>query len=149
MRGGALAVVLLAGCGGATNAGTTTPVREEPVRECTAALRFSEPAGQDPAAGDVEPPRTAVALVLICEDEETRTVPVGTEVGACFPDEASEGALLRARCWWAGQGAIVVVRRNGEVLEVLRSEVDEMTGAGELERVTELPIPENHSLHAL
>ncbi|AKF05362.1 hypothetical protein DB32_002511 [Sandaracinus amylolyticus] len=137
---------LLVACGGATNAGSTTPV-DAPRRECTAALRFAEP--EVAQTSDEEMPRTAIALALICEDEPIRTVAIGTEVGACFNDEASDGALLRARCWWAGQGAIVVVRRNGEVLEVLRADVDEHTGAGALERVTQLEIPANHVLHTL
>ncbi|WP_236606983.1 hypothetical protein [Sandaracinus amylolyticus] len=137
---------LLAACGGATNVGTTTP-EDAPRRECTAALRFAEP--EVAQTSDEEMPRTAIGLVLICEDEPIQTVAIGTEVGACFNDEASEGALLRARCWWAGQGAIVVVRRNGEVLEVLRADVDEQTGIGELEPVTQLEIPANHVLHAL
>lgn len=145
VRAGGLAL-LLGACGGATSTGSTTP--DAPRRECTAALRFQEPGGERPLRDD-EMPRTAIHLVLICEDEALRVLPVSTEVGACFSEPASDGALLRARCWWAGQGAVVIVRRDGDRLEALRADVDEHTGTSTLERVVDLEIPANHTLQAL
>ncbi|MDQ3035874.1 MAG: hypothetical protein M3Y87_25955, partial [Myxococcota bacterium] len=124
---------------------------EAPRRECTAALRFQEPPEPDASAGvaDEEPPRTAVSLVLICENEPTRRLAIGSEVGACFAIEAGEGSLLLARCWWAGQGALIDVRRDGDVLEVRRADIDEHTGTGSLEPASELPVPENADVRAL
>lgn len=138
----------LAGCGGAAATGPTTP--EEAVRrECTAALRFEEPGAEEAASESDAPPQTNASIVLICEDEETRRVAIGSEVGACFPIEPDRGSLLRARCWWGAQGAVIDVRHEGELLEVRRGAIDETTGAIELRTVTELPIPEDADVRAL
>lgn len=140
-----LVALSIVACGGASGPGPTTPA-EQPRRECTAALRFQEP---EVPASDDEPPRTDVSLVLICESDPTRRVAIGSEVGACFSIEAGDGSLLRARCWWAGQGALIDVRRAGDALEVRRADIDEHTGTGTMESVSELPVPDDADVQTL
>jgi hypothetical protein len=140
----AIWIVLLAGCGGAGAAGGTTP--EAPRRECTAALRFEEPDETAPVIDDR--PRTDVSLVLICEGEGTRRVAIGAEVGACFGSDAGD-ALLRARCWWGGDGAILEVRTEDDALVVRRAGIDEEGGAGALEETARLPLPEGAHVQPL
>lgn len=148
--------VVLAGCGGATVDETTTPA--EPVRrECTAALRFQEPGLEEPgseepaeAATDAaeERPLTAISLVLICEGDPTRRVAIGSEVGACFREE-DHASLLRARCWWAGEGASIVVRHEDDALVVRRASFDEATGPGEYVESARLEVPDDADVRPL
>ena len=128
-RAHAWLALALVGCGA-----TASSVRgaEDEEIECTAALRFEEPqAGAAPSADTpvAEPPpepaesaepRTAIRLVLICRGEAVRIAEAGTELGACFRAEAPPGALLGARCWWGSRGALLEVRRQGDVLGVRR-----------------------------
>lgn len=136
---------LLAACGGASPDGGTTPVA--PRRDCTAALRFEEP--DAPVATDTaDRPRTRVSLVLICEREPTRRVLLGDEVGACYGID-DEGALLRARCWWAGEGAMIEVVRDADALVVRRAAIEESTGVGAFEETTRLDVPPGAQIQAL
>jgi hypothetical protein len=139
------AALFASACGGAPPGGGGTTVEPER-RRCTAALRFQEPAEAEES--DPAPPRTAITLVLICEDRSTASFPVGDEVGACYPIDAA-GALLRARCWWAGVGAIVEVHRRGDALIVVRSAVDEHTGIGAPRTVGELEVSEGADVGTL
>jgi hypothetical protein len=133
------------GCGGASGAGTTTP-EDDAERACTAALRFEDPAeGQPP---EDQPPRTVVSLVLICEEEPVQRATLGSEVGACYPIE-SQGVLLRARCWWGGEGSVIEVRRQDDVLVVERSGIDEHTGTGPPSEVSRMDVPEGAHVEAL
>jgi hypothetical protein len=124
----------LAACGGAQGARGTTAAE---ARECTAALRFEEPEGETLDADPDAEPHTRITLVLICDDETTTSMPVGTEVGACFRTEPPGGVLLGARCWWAGQGAVLEVRREGGALRVRRTLGGETSDAGALDVPTE------------
>ena len=138
MRRAVAIAVVLAGCGGATHDEVTTPT--EPVRrECTAALRFEEPPEVATDAAE-ERPLTAISLVLICEGDPTRRVAIGSEVGACFREE-DQASLLRARCWWAGEGASIVVRHEDDALVVRRASFDEATGPGVYEESARLEVP--------
>src|SRR5262245_40495441 len=89
------------GCGGAPSAEDTTPKAAEPERKCTAALRFTEPS--EPADPDAAP-RTAITLVLICDDRSTEHVSIGEETGACYGVESLD-VLLRTRCWWGSESS--------------------------------------------
>lgn len=144
----------LAGCASTTR---TTPERGP---ACTTALRMEEasrpPGGPDDAAPSVDPdtPHTALSLVLLCEDRAPEVLPLGTEIGACFAIERPAGALLAARCWWGGAGAVWVVAREDYerdgALVARRAASDEMDAAPrELEPVASLPLPPRARVSAL
>lgn len=146
MKSAHLVPLLLAlGCGAtsprAESAGTA-PAR----RPCTVALRFEEPPGEAPGSNGErgaaldDAPRTDVALVVLCEGEATRRVALGREVGACYRTDPAD-ALLRATCWWGGQGAWLEVRRQGTDLVVLRADVDEVVGRGQARERARLTVP--------
>ncbi|HJL16865.1 MAG TPA: hypothetical protein RMH99_14470 [Sandaracinaceae bacterium LLY-WYZ-13_1] len=133
-----------AACGGA---GTRPPERpaaedEEPAAHAVA-LRF-EDAGTD--AQDM--PHTGVRLVHIAPDGARTVVALSEETGACYHTEAVE-ALISARCWWAGEGARFIVRREGDAVVAHRAEVHEETGARDLVEAGRVEIPEDAPLQIL
>ncbi len=138
MRRASILPVLLAACGGAA-AGAPPPEPEPDEEGPTAAiaLRFAE-APTDEATGT---PFTRVLLVTIVPDEGRSTTEAGIFEGACQHVVPREGAVLEARCWWAGFGAEVVVRREGDSLVVQRIRLDEHTRAPEPEEAARVELP--------
>ncbi len=84
---------------------------------------------EDDTAGGMDPavvaiPHTRVTLVRICEPGGTETRPIGSEIGICqFADPGD--ALMRARCWWAGNGSEIEVHRVLRQIVVRRAELHE------------------------
>ena len=89
-----------------------------------------------------------MTLVRICDPGGTETRLVGSEVGVCQFGEPG-GALLRARCWWAGQGSEITVERVLRQLVARRADFDEETGVGPLTDAAELELPPNATVNVL
>lgn len=143
-----LVASIVLGCGTppATHAVEPPPRRTQ----CTVTLRFEDqddaPPGSDPSV--VVLPHTRVTLVRICDPGGTETRVVGSEVGVCQFGDPGE-ALLRARCWWAGQGAELEVHRVLRRLIVRRAVLDEHTGLGPFEDSVDLELPVSAELNVL
>lgn len=136
---------LIAGCGAPALPRVEEPAEQER-RECTAALRFEE---VEDVSGPDDNVRTAISLVLICEEEPRVMAPLGIAIGACYSTRPSEGVLLSATCWWGGEGAAFEIRQLGESLEARRVDIDEDTGIGEEHMVGTLHVPSGAVLRAL
>lgn len=135
----------LAACGSPTTPGTAAPAPRR--TRCTAALRF-EDADEGAAPSDVAMPRTRVTLVRICDPGGTETRVVGTEPGICqFGDPGV--ALLRARCWWTGQGSELELHRVLRQLVVRRATLTESGELGPFEDVLDLDLPAGAELDVL
>jgi len=139
--------VTLIGCG--TSPSTTHSAAPAPLRtDCTVTLRFEDEGSSE--AGDpsvVALPRTHVTLVRICQPGGTETRNVGSELGVCQFADPGE-ALLRARCWWAGNGSEIEVHRVLRALVVRRAELrDEELGA--FSDAVELDLPVGAHLDVL
>lgn len=139
----ALALALVACGGAATPVRGAEDARDEPPPRYGVALRF-----EDAAEDEHGTPHTRVSLVRIAPDGERTVSELATEVGACF-HQSAPGALIAARCWWAGEGAAYQVRRAGDAIVALRAEVHEETGAGEPAEVARLEIPREAELDVL
>ena len=152
MRPLLLAVLVLSSCGSEPPARHTEP-RATTRAQCTVTLRFEDEnplaEGDEPRATSiVELPRTRVTLVRICDPGGTETRLVGSEVGVC-QFAAPAGALLRARCWWAGQGSEITVERVLRQLVARRADVDEETGPGPMTDAAELELPVDARVNVL
>lgn len=110
------------------------------------ALRF-EDADEAAAPSDVALPQTRVTLVRICEPGGTETRLVGTEPGICQYGDPGE-ALLRARCWWTGNGSEIEVHRVLRQLVVRRAVLTDGT-LGPFEDAIDLDLPAGAELDAL
>lgn len=134
----------LAGCGGAGRPPTEPlPGDEEGEGPVVAvALRMAEAPTDEPTGT----PQTRVLLVRIVPDEGRATEEVGTFQGACTPATPREGAILEVRCWWAGFGAEVFVRRESDALVAYRIQLDEHAPAGVPEEVARMPLPDDARL---
>lgn len=114
-------------------------------------LRFEdqtpEEDGPPPADPALALPRTRVTLVRICQPGGTETQVIGTETGVCqFADPGD--ALVRAHCWWAGEGSELEVQRVLRQLVVRRAEVHEGS-AGPMQDAGELSLPVGAEVHVL
>jgi hypothetical protein len=143
---GWLVIAMALGCGSPPS--TTHPVEPAPRRtQCTVTLRLEDDTagGMDPSA--VALPHTRVTLVKICEPGGTETRVVGSELGICqFADPGP--ALMRLRCWWAGDGSELEVHRVLRQLVVRRAELtDEQLGA--FSDAIELDLPVGAELNVL
>jgi hypothetical protein len=108
------------GCGTPSSPPSAPPVATR--TQCTIALRMEDDTagGMDPAV--VAIPHTRVTLVRICEPGGTETQAIGSEIGICqFADPGD--ALMRARCWWAGNGSEIEVHRVLRQIVVRRAEL--------------------------
>lgn len=146
MRAIAFALAL-SGCAAATPGPAPMPPDddEEPAR-LAVALRFAEA----PDAVHAPIPQTRLVLVLIRDQEGARgETDLGVYPGACSHAAAGGPVLLSARCWWAGQGAVLDVMRRGDELVVRAAQVDEARGQGPFEVVAEVAIPEGATLHPI
>ena len=145
-----IAWLALAACGSSSPPPPAERERE-PHARCTVALRFEdgdEGASEESAESEIALPHTRVTLVRICEPGGTETRVVGTEVGVCMHADAG-GALLRARCWWAGEGSEIAVHQDRSELVVRRASWDETTGRAAWTEVLDLALPRNAEVHAL
>lgn len=148
-----LAILVLSSCGGEPPARHTEPRATTARAQCTVTLRFEDESPVDegePPHGTsiVELPRTRVTLVRICDPGGTETRLVGSEAGVCqFADPA--GALMRARCWWAGRGSEITVERVLRQLVARRAEWTEEGGAGPMNDAAELELPVDAQLNLL
>lgn len=141
-RGWLLVVCVVAGCGAAPPPVETRADDDEP-ETYAVALRL-EDAGTD----ENETPHTAVSLVRIAPGGERTVESLRDEIGACYNIEAS-GALVAARCWWAGEGARYVVRREGDAVIALRAQAHEETDEGPLEEIGRVEVPADAELQVL
>jgi hypothetical protein len=132
----------LGACGAASPGPATEPTAAPPPRPYAVALRLEE-AGED----EQGTPHTRVSLVRISPDGVRTVETLRTEVGACYHQPRS-GALLAARCWWAGFGAEYEVRRRGDAVVALRAEVEEI-GPGEPAEVARLEVPAGAELQVV
>jgi hypothetical protein len=148
-----LLVLALVACG---TPSSTRSVEPAPRRtQCTVTLRFEDatppdegPEGADGTPSVVALPHTRVTLVRICEPGGTETRVVGSELGVCQFGDPGE-ALLRARCWWAGDGSEIEVHRVLRQLVVRRAVLTEEGGLGPFEDVVELATPAGAELNVL
>ena len=147
MTRAALAILTasLLGCGAATPPPETAEEEEAegPPPSYAVALRFA-----DAGADENETPQTRVMLVRIAPDGERVARDLGTEVGACYHQDAGD-ALILARCWWAGAGARYEVRREGDAVIARRAGVDEMEGDQALVEAARVEVHENARLEVL
>lgn len=122
-----------------------------PRTQCTVTLRFEdqtpEEDGPPPADPALALPRTRVTLVRICEPGGTATQLVGVETGVCQFGSAGD-ALVRARCWWAGQGSEIEVQRVLRQLVVRRAELHDGE-LGPMQDAGELALPVGAEVHVL
>jgi hypothetical protein len=144
MRAFVLGVVLAVGCGGASVPPPEEPEEEEeeegPIVAVT--LRFEEA----PSDEATDTPHTRVVLVQIAPDEGRSTAEVGTFAGVCQHIAPDVGAVLAARCWWAGFGARVTVLREGDDLVAYGVRLDEHAPASDPEEAARMTLPENARL---
>lgn len=141
-----LFVLVLAGCG-ATSRPALGPEPEEasedePPPTVAIALRL-----EDAGADENETPRTRVVLVAIAPDGRS-TAELGVETGACW-HVAMDGALITARCWWAGAGAAYAVHREGESIVAHRRDVDEQSDEPQWRESGRLDLPQDAVLEVL
>jgi hypothetical protein len=129
----------LTACGGAAPALRTEEPAEETPRPYVVALRLEEAAEAEDGT-----PETRVSLVRITPDGDRTIEALRTEPGACFLEPAA-GALIAARCWWAGQSASYRVQREGDAVIALRSVSEE----SERVEVARLEIPGDAELQVL
>lgn len=131
--------IALGGCGGTAAA----PPVEEPEPEegptVAVALRFVE----GPTDEATDTPHTRVLLVRIVPDEGRSTEEVGSFEGVCQHVAPTGGAVLAARCWWAGFGASIDVVREDDTLVARRVRLDERAPAAEPEEAVRMALPEN------
>jgi hypothetical protein len=148
-----LAVLVLSSCGSEPPARRTEPPAPTTHAQCTVTLRFedespADESGAPRATSIVELPRTRVTLVRICDPGGTETRVIGSEVGVCqFAEPA--GALLRARCWWAGQGSEIAVERVLRDLVARRADTSDATGVGPWTDAAELELPVDAQVNVL
>jgi hypothetical protein len=148
-----LALIVLSSCGSEPPARHTEPRATSTRAQCTVTLRFEDEDPVDEGAPPrttsiVELPRTRVTLVQICDPGGTETRLVGSEPGVCqFVEPA--GALLRARCWWAGQGSEIALERVLRQLVARRAEWTEEGGAGAMTDAAELELPLDAQINVL
>ena len=108
---------------------------------------------EDDTAGGMDPsvvalPNTRVTLVRICDPGGTETRIVGSELGVCqFADPGV--ALMRARCWWAGNGSELEMHRVLRQIVVRRAELTEEGGLGPFSDAVELDLPVGARLDVL
>ena len=142
---GAILVVLsVMACGGAPPPVETADEEEDgPPPTYAIALRLAD-AGTD----ENETPRTPVSLVRIAPDDERTVAALRQEIGACYHVE-STGALMTARCWWAGHGGTYVVRREGDSVVALRTDVHEEGAPATPEEVGRVEVPADAELQVL
>lgn len=127
--------------GAPTESAFSRPAESAPPQPTENALERRPQCLAENSQGDSgDRPCTTISLVLLCEDGTRSALQIGDEIGACYPIDSAD-ALLRARCWWAGEGSLVEVRREGGALIVFRTTVDEYTGTGEPQRIGSLKIP--------
>lgn len=139
----AFVAAALIGCAGQTPPPETPPPQEEGP-EVTVSLRLLD-GGEDEETGT---PRNHAELALIHPDGRRDVRPIGQLVGVCTHEEVP-GAVLGVRCWWAGAGATVTVRRDGDRLHVMSRPVDEETGEGQEEELMAVDLPAGATLHAI
>ena len=137
---------LLCACGGAapppSSAADVDEAEAPPEPERWAiALRL-----QDGGTDDSETPHTQVSLVRISPDGERSVIELHDEVGACYPQPARGGALIATRCWWAGQGALWSVRREGDAVVAYRAVEPEEGAPPEPSEAGRLEVPEDAEL---
>jgi hypothetical protein len=146
-------VIVLSSCGSEPPAHHTEPRATTTHAQCTVTLRFEDESPADEGRGPrstsiVELPRTRVTLVRICDPGGTETRLVGSEVGICQFAAPGE-SLLRARCWWAGQGSEIAVERVLGQLIARRADVDEETGVGPMTDAAQLELPPDATVNVL
>lgn len=140
-----VASAVVAGCGGGV--ATRPPEEPEPGAGPTVvvALRFEE----GPTDEATDTPTTRVVLVGIAPDEGRSTAVVGLFEGVCQHSPPIGPVVLAARCWWAGFGANVQVRHEGDDLVAYRVRTDEHSPPGEPEEAARLSLPERAELDPL
>lgn len=140
-----LVAVVLAACGApAQSVEIEEPHAQEPPPRYAIALRLDDAEEREDGT-----PQTRVSLVRIRPDGERTVEALRTEPGACYHVDPGAGALIQVRCWWAGQGAMYAVRRSHDAVVALRADVDEEAGAGELEEVARVDVPDDAELDVL
>jgi len=139
----AIALLVLLGCGGADAPPPAEP-EQGPGPVVAVALRFEE----GPTDQATDTPSTRVVLVAIAPEEGRATAEVGTFEGVC-QHAPPVGVVLAARCWWAGFGTDVQVRRDGDELVAYTARVDEQTPATEPAEAARLGLPERAELDPL
>lgn len=140
---------VLAACGGdPPDGGRGTLIHEappEPAPEVAVGLRFEDAGVLD----GTDTPRTHVRLVVIDTEHGRVLDDVGTFSGACTPANDGLGAVVAARCWWAGAGTDVLVRRDGDRLVVTVIELDEEAGPGPPRVAVERALPARATLRPI
>jgi hypothetical protein len=139
----AFAILVLTGCGGATVVPEAHAPEEEAPERYGIALRFEE---AEPDETDT--PRTRALLVRITPDGRREATDLAVELGACLHEDARE-ALIAARCWWGGAGALYEVHRVEDAVVALRAELDEESGTGEPAEVGRVEVPRDARLDVL
>ena len=137
----------LVGCAATVAPGASTPPSPEPPPRVTVSIRY-EHAMPDQAIPDqampegaAAAPTTTLRLVLILDEGERRMADIGEEHGICSPSAPAPGQIAVAQCWWAGQGATLIVRRFGDALIVSRQAVDAEAPDGPEIDVARVPLP--------
>lgn len=142
---GACAILAIA-CGSPPSTRSVEPA--PPRTQCTVTLRFEDDTTDEAEPSVVVLPHTRVTLVRICEPGGTETRVIGSELGICQFGDPGE-ALLRARCWWAGNGSEIEVYRVLRQLVVRRAVLTEEGGLGPFEDALELDFPVGAQLNIL
>jgi len=144
-----LLLLLAVGCGGGAAA---VPPPEEPAGEeegagpiVAVALRMMDEGTDE----ETQTPRTRVLLVRIVPDEGRSTREVGTFEGICSSLAPDDDRVVGVRCWWAGFGSLIEVRREGDELVATVRRLDEHTGPGSPEEAVRMSLPEHASLRPI
>ncbi len=134
-------IALLCACGGAH---VPAPVPMGPGPEVTASLRLLEA-----ESGDDDIPRSDAWIALIEQNGRREMQPLGTLEGVCHHESPDERDVLRVRCWWAGEGLVLRVSREGDRLIVRQVDIDEMTGPGTATEIATIDLPRGAQLSAV
>lgn len=144
----ALLFCFLLGCGAASPRASIPDEpaerdEDEPPPTYAIALRL-----EDAGTREDDTPRTRVMLVAIAPGGDRTVNEVRVELGACWHD-GSNDALITARCWWAGAGAVYAIRREGGAVVAHRRSADEASGERPWEEAGRVEIPEDAALQIL
>ncbi len=113
-KSGALALVVTIGCASAPPPRPPEQPPEPP--RATLSIRLVDATEADPASPEEAIPRSTATLIVLHEEGGREEQPLGLLDGACSHAAAEAPDLIVIRCWWAGAGGVLRVRRIGEEL---------------------------------
>lgn len=126
MRVGKVVLVLLIGCASAPPPRPAEQPPEPP--RATLSVRLVDATEEDPASVEEAFPRSTATMILLHQEGGREEQPLGVLEGACSHASAEAPDLIAIRCWWAGSGGVLRVRRVGDALVAAFARTREESG---------------------